>query len=442
MSLLSKFSECNDIQKLVNERHKLRENKDYSSADAVLSTLLDSYGVLCTDLRDGSSEWQYINKINDNKNVLMNKNEYATSTNDVASCQATENLSGDNSYRSGRQRRLKTKNSRLGLIKNRGKEFVSWMLQNYDKSFLQSGGGVLDIAGGKGEVSYYLSVCHDIPCTIQDPVRFHLSAAKTKHILKLIRNVVPIVACGGGAEATSCSPLDIAIQPPPFFPMHVALYDSASMPQNTSISYLHQVVSSLINSCAATSVELGWFDQLALIEHIKYQYSKSVMHASEGKPSSTEVAIIDNQMLFSIVMDIVHQSEYFFRVVHKIRHIKELFLPTRLVPISSNPPVDTRETIPDDYITDLICDASMLIGFHPDQATETIIDEAIKRNKPFAVVPCCVFPTLYPDRMLNGHQVRSFAQFMEYLKAKDNRIMQSVIENVLGPNNIVLYMHV
>ena len=36
------------------------------------------------------------------------------------------------------------------------------------------------------------------------------------------------------------------------------------------------------------------------------------------------------------------------------------------------------------------CD--VLVGMHPDQATEPIVDAALRLNKPFAVVPCCVFP--------------------------------------------------
>jgi hypothetical protein len=36
------------------------------------------------------------------------------------------------------------------------------------------------------------------------------------------------------------------------------------------------------------------------------------------------------------------------------------------------------------------CD--LVVGMHPDQATEPIVDFALKAGKPFAVVPCCVFP--------------------------------------------------
>ena len=35
---------------------------------------------------------------------------------------------------------------------------------------------------------------------------------------------------------------------------------------------------------------------------------------------------------------------------------------------------------------------------HPDQATEGIMAFAKAHGKPFAIVPCCVFPALFSDR--------------------------------------------
>lgn len=36
--------------------------------------------------------------------------------------------------------------------------------------------------------------------------------------------------------------------------------------------------------------------------------------------------------------------------------------------------------------------SSLVIGMHPDQATDGIVDFAMKYRKSFAVIPCCVFP--------------------------------------------------
>lgn len=47
----------------------------------------------------------------------------------------------------------------------------------------------------------------------------------------------------------------------------------------------------------------------------------------------------------------------------------------------------------------LLQGASLLLGMHPDQATEPLVDYALRYGKPFVVVPCCVF-----RRELGGHR--------------------------------------
>ena len=42
----------------------------------------------------------------------------------------------------------------------------------------------------------------------------------------------------------------------------------------------------------------------------------------------------------------------------------------------------------------------LLLGLHPDQPTEDILDIALKYNLSVAIVPCCVFPDLFPSRRM------------------------------------------
>lgn len=63
--------------------------------------------------------------------------------------------------------------------------------------------------------------------------------------------------------------------------------------------------------------------------------------------------------------------------------------------------------------------ASLLIGMHSDEATEAIVDAALRRGINFAVVPCCAFVSRFPNRRLaDGTAVATTAQFIRYLKAK------------------------
>lgn len=56
----------------------------------------------------------------------------------------------------------------------RAKIFATWLIETYGQGFLQNGGGVLDVAGGKGKLSVELAIQGQIACTIVDPlVRKH-----------------------------------------------------------------------------------------------------------------------------------------------------------------------------------------------------------------------------------------------------------------------------
>lgn len=88
--------------------------------------------------------------------------------------------------------------------------------------------------------------------------------------------------------------------------------------------------------------------------------------------------------------------------------------------------------------TQLIEHASLLLGMHPDQATDSIFDVAIKFNKPFAVVPCCVFGQNFPDRRLaDGSKVLSYENLIEYLTAKSSDIEKAFLP--FDGKNLVLY---
>lgn len=71
---------------------------------------------------------------------------------------------------------------------------------------------------------------------------------------------------------------------------------------------------------------------------------------------------------------------------------------------------------------------SLLVGMHPDQATEAIIDAALELNVPFAVVPCCTFPELFPHRRsADGEPVASYADFVRYLTDKHPSIQKTFL---------------
>ncbi len=84
--------------------------------------------------------------------------------------------------------------------------------------------------------------------------------------------------------------------------------------------------------------------------------------------------------------------------------------------------------------------ASFLVGMHPDEATELIVDYALQKRIPFAVVPCCVFASLFPSRRLaNGQPVTTYEELVAYLLEKDVRIRTAFL-NVHGRNQILYFV--
>jgi len=70
-----------------------------------------------------------------------------------------------------------------------------------------------------------------------------------------------------------------------------------------------------------------------------------------------------------------------------------------------------------DEIGNIVRTCSFICGLHPDQATEPIVSLAIRLNVKFAILPCCVMPSLFPNRVQRKHgdPVRSYSAFCQYL---------------------------
>ena len=87
----------------------------------------------------------------------------------------------------------------------------------------------------------------------------------------------------------------------------------------------------------------------------------------------------------------------------------------------------------------LIEELGLVVGMHPDEATEPLVDHALLAGEPFAVVPCCVFAAQNPQRRLqDGSPVHSYEQFVAYLKEKaPGRILSETLP--FAGRNLVLY---
>ena len=87
----------------------------------------------------------------------------------------------------------------------------------------------------------------------------------------------------------------------------------------------------------------------------------------------------------------------------------------------------------------LFAECSAIVGLHPDEATEGIVDLALRHQKPFAIVPCCVLENLFGSRRRkSGRRVKKLGAFIEYLREKDWRIQTAELD--FPGRNEVLFM--
>ncbi|KAL7518490.1 hypothetical protein ACHAWX_003310 [Stephanocyclus meneghinianus] len=112
----------------------------------------------------------------------------------------------------------------------------------------------------------------------------------------------------------------------------------------------------------------------------------------------------------------------------------------RIIPHALNGDGSDLTNLPDD-IAGTIENSSFVCGLHPDQATEPIVSLALRLNVPFAVVPCCVMPTLFPHRVQRGHgdPVRSYSAFCQYLldMAPPGEEFRVAHLNFVGRNKVI-----
>ena len=89
-------------------------------------------------------------------------------------------------------------------------------------------------------------------------------------------------------------------------------------------------------------------------------------------------------------------------------------------------------------LADIVYGCSVVVALHPDQAAEASIRLALDLQKPFAVVPCCVYAAEFPKRKLKGNPVRSYHELLEYLQQMDPRIQRTDLD--FEGKNTLLFM--
>ncbi|KAG0212897.1 hypothetical protein BGX28_005359 [Mortierella sp. GBA30] len=215
--------------------------------------------------------------------------------------------------------------------------FCRWLVEKYGIEYLNSGSGVLDVAGGKGEISLFLTHMFGVRSTVVEPNMRRDKPYQRKNLMDVIQKQLDIEAGGDGDIYRRYTP-------------------TPAEPKDPQAYCDEQLVKS-----------------------------------DDATPSNDPD-------------------------LKEMRRLKKLRLAQFVVPRLY---ALLDEQFPLSY-PGMIENASIIIGMHPDQATEPIVVMALQYDKPFAVVPCCVFANENRHRrLLNGGEVNTTIAFVEYLMERE-----------------------
>ena len=91
-------------------------------------------------------------------------------------------------------------------------------------------------------------------------------------------------------------------------------------------------------------------------------------------------------------------------------------------------------------LLDVLERCTHVIAMHPDQATDAVIEFAIERRLPFAIVPCCVYSKDFPHRRLrSGARVSTHRDLVDHLIERAFAVDVHARELPFPGKNIVVY---
>jgi hypothetical protein len=317
-----------------------------------------------------------------------------------------------------------------------------WLVNVFGVEYLSSGSGVLDVAGGKGKVSFEMLNLNGIPCTVIDPRELCLLRYQKKyargfyHRNEVLRDqhMLPIRKETFRPPGTGGQALRITTR----LPGHIR-------------TYFH--MDGIRDLCSACGVE----NRRALdrVEAQPQSANAESLHP-ESEPHGALPVFLESGEVFKASRE---ESRLTSWTSKGLQGVSETSLPgvdnsagkeEGDPDAASSFMYDGNEVIIENKGENEISryeealrtvrDCSLVVGMHADQATEHLVEFALRNNKPFAILPCCIYSKQFPTRMSSsGELVTTYAQFIEFLLAKDPLGRIRAVELDFEGKNVLLY---
>ena len=301
--------------------------------------------------------------------------------------------------------------------KSRSFAFRRFLIDTFGSELLQQGTGVLDVAGGKGELSFELVNLNGIPTAVVDPRVSDVQEYRDKWDKGLYtRNR--------------------------FWQTYSPSYDPERTPQDPN--HVHAFFENPLGNHFAHPTEWGldsrnlrrwWVQCMRRAQCDSGRAGHGFRPGFAVHKKEKEIVPYDPRKEEEEEMheDDMHEAD-------GIEEMDELCVDDDATDASSVSASDGALPCEDLLLRLLsaVEGSSCIVGLHADQAAEHIVDVALALGKPFAVVPCCVYANTHQHRELDGVKVRSLPQFLEYLQRKSPHIERA--ELPFEGRNVVLFM--
>jgi hypothetical protein len=282
-------------------------------------------------------------------------------------------------------------------VKNSGRASALrfFLLNRIDICRLRCGSGVLDVAGGKGELAFQLQHVNGIQTTLFEPRPMLLRKFRRKYAMGIFHKNPVFSKWNLTEKPEKCSEIQTVKHVRIFFDDKLFAWaaDDTSLRENWQV----------------------WFTEA--LDHARQTcWTDKGLKTFNGDESSCSES----------------ECEYHEQDPEYYRCFNQAVAATRAIDGDGDLVTSAEKCL------EILNNASAIVGMHPDQGAEYIVDFALHRNIPFAVVPCCVYSKQFPKRkLLDGTPVKTYFQLLSHLQSKDPRIRRDVLP--FEGKNIVLW---
>ena len=347
------------------------------------------------------------------------------------------------------QREGATRFGRRHHARNRNKagDFRRWLVDTFGFDTLSSAEGILDVAGGKGELAFELRNISGIPVTVVDPRPMRLDRYVRRFRSGIYHRNQSQVASKLRRPQTS------SLQAPTHLRMflHKGVFDPSTTEEARRAATMESYALAhatrwsrrgLVETESAPTADIpGDIPARVNLDEAYRVPGAPVRHKTmftRAPPSSNSSASVDLPIVKAA--DVMNEDE------DEIYECDDVSTPVdedrdaaAMEPIA----MDSAETAA--TCERVLSGCSVVVGLHPDQATDAAVDFALAHGKPFAVVPCCTYARDFPHRRRppgpgrpkGGGPVTTHAHLVEYLLAKAPGVIKCETLPFEGKNVVV-----